>query len=77
LLGLDDRAWLAFVVYTQHFAPDLEFATLRAHGQRLEELDLALAVQDALGVKFRYTFDRRGIAARIEVDNILVGVFER
>jgi hypothetical protein len=76
LLGLDDRSWLALIVYTQDFAPDLEFAALGAYGQGFEELELALAIEDASGVELRDTFDWLAVAPCVEVDDILVGVLE-
>jgi hypothetical protein len=76
LLGLYNRTWLALVVYTQHFTSDLEFSTLRAYGQGLEKLDLALAIEDAFSIKLWYAFNRCAVAARIEIYDFLVGVLE-
>ena len=71
-----DNGCLAFIVYTQHLASDLELAAFAAHGQWLEELYLALAVEDVLGVELGDAFDGLGIAARVEVDDFLVRVLE-
>lgn len=71
-----DNGRLALVVYTQHLAPDLELASFAAHGKRLEELYLALAVENVLGVELGDAFDGLGIAARVEVNDFLVCVLE-
>jgi hypothetical protein len=76
LLSLDDCARLTLVVYTQNFAPDLELSAFRSYWQRLEKLQLALAVKNTLGIELWYTFDRCTVATRIEVDDILVGMLE-
>jgi hypothetical protein len=76
LLGLDDRSRLALVVYTEHFAPNFKFAALGTYGQGFEKLELALAIEDASSVELWYAFDGFAVAPCIEVDDILVGVFE-
>lgn len=76
LLGLDHGTWLALVVYTKNLASDLKLPALGAYGQGLEKLDLALAIENALGVELWYALDGSAIAARVEVDNFLVGVLE-
>jgi hypothetical protein len=43
----------------------------------LEKLHLALAIQNTPRVKLGYTLDRSAIAARIKVDNLLVGMLKR
>lgn len=77
LLCLDDCAGLSFVVDTKHLAPDLELATLAGGRDRLEELELALAIEDMLGIEFRYAIDGLGVRAGVKVDYFLVGVLER
>jgi hypothetical protein len=76
LLGLYDRSWLALVVHTQDLAPDFEFAAFGAYGQWLEELDLALAIEDAFGIELGNAIDGSAVTARVEVDDLLVGVLE-
>jgi hypothetical protein len=39
-------------------------------------LDLALTIKNALGVKLGYAFDGGAVAALVEVDDLLIGVFE-
>ena len=39
-------------------------------------MELALSIKYMLCIKFWYTFDRSRVAACIEVDDLLVGVFE-
>jgi hypothetical protein len=77
LLRLDDSAWLALIVYAQYFAPDLELSALGAYGQGLEKLDLALAVENTFRIELGYALNGRAVAARVEVDDFLVGVLER
>jgi hypothetical protein len=77
LLRLNDRAWLALVVYTQHFAPDLELSALGAYGQGLEKLQLTLAVKNALGIELGHALDGGTVAARVEINDFLVGMLER
>lgn len=76
LLCLHNRTGLALIIHAQHLAPDLELAALGAHGQRLEKLQLALAVEDMARVELRNAIDGRRVAARVEVDDVLVGVLE-
>ena len=57
LLRLNNRTGLALVIDTKDFASDLEFATFTRNGERLEELNLALAIEDVLGVKLGYALD--------------------
>lgn len=76
LLRLDNRARLPLVIYAEHLRPDLELAASRGHGQRLEELDAALAIDNALAVELRNARDGRGRRARVEIDDLLVRVLE-
>jgi hypothetical protein len=71
-----DNGRLALVIYTKHFAPNLELAAFARHRKWLEEFDLAFAVQDVLGVKLGDAFDGLSIAPRIEIDDFLVCVLE-
>lgn len=75
LLGLDDGC-LALVVHTQHLTPDLELAAFACYRKWLEELDPALSVENMLGVELGYALNRHSVAARIEVDDLLVGMLE-
>ena len=76
LFRLDNCARLALVVDTEDFAPELEPAALASHGQRLQEFHLALPVKRRLGIEFWNALDWRGIAACIEINDVLVGVLE-
>jgi hypothetical protein len=76
LLRLDDCARLALVVYAQDLASDLELSALGAYGQGLEELEFALAIENALGVELGHAFNWCAVATRVEVDDILVRVLE-
>jgi hypothetical protein len=77
LLCLDNCAGLSFVVDTEHLTPDLELATFAGRRNRLEEFELALAVEDMLGVELGYTSDWLSVRASVEVDYFLIGVLER
>jgi hypothetical protein len=72
LLRLDDRSRLALVIHTQHLASYFEALALGCHRERLEELELALAVKDMLGVELGDAINRRAVGARVEIDHFLV-----
>lgn len=61
LLRLHDGAGLALVVDAEDLAADLELAAFARHGDRLEEFELALAVEHMLCVEFGDAFDRCAI----------------
>ncbi len=77
VLRLEHGARAALVVDAEDAAAHLEAPAGRGGGQRAQELDTALAVNDAAGVEPRdagYGRARRG--ARVEVDDLLVRVLE-
>jgi hypothetical protein len=76
LLRLDDSSWLSLVINTKHFTPHFEVFAFRGHGKWLEELQLALAVEDMLGVELGHAFNGRAVRTRVEVNDFLVGVLE-
>jgi hypothetical protein len=76
LLGLDNGAGLALVVDAEDLGAELEFASLRGDGEGLEELDEALAVDDAFGVEFGDAGDGGCGLGGVEVDYFLAGAFE-
>jgi hypothetical protein len=75
-LGLDDGARAAFVVDSQDLCADLELATCGCRRKGLEELDQALAVDDAGRVEFWDARDGGGFFGGIEVDYFLGCAFE-
>jgi hypothetical protein len=77
LLSLDNGAWLALVVHAQNLGSDFELAAIACYGEWLEELDLALSIKDVFGVELGHAFDGFRVAARVEVNNFLVGMLER
>ena len=77
LLCLDDCAGLPLVVDTEHLTPDLELATLAGGRNRLQEFELALAVENMLGIELGYTSDWLSVRASVEVDYFLISVLER
>jgi hypothetical protein len=76
LLGLDDGAGLALVVDAQDFGAEFEGAALRGGGEGFEELEQALAVDDAAGVEFGDAGDRVRGLRRVEIDYFLRCLFE-
>jgi hypothetical protein len=68
---------LALVIDTKHLASDLKLASVARHREWFEDLDLALAIEDMLGVELGNTFNRLCIAARVKVNDLLIGVLER
>lgn len=76
LLGLEDGAGAALVIDAKDLCADLELAALRGDGQGLQELDQALAVDDAGVVKVRNAGDLDGLLGSVEIDDFLGGVLE-
>lgn len=76
LLCLNDCTRLALVVNAKHLAPDLKFAALASYGNWLQEFEFTLAVKDMFGVELGYTSDGFGVGARVEVNDLLIGMFE-
>jgi hypothetical protein len=70
-LGVDDGAGLALVIDAEDLCAGLELAAFRGGGEGLEELDLALAVDDAAGVKGGDAGDLDGLLGGVEVDDLL------
>lgn len=70
-LGLDDRARATLVVDAEDLGTDLELVASRGSGQRLEELDLALAVDDAGSVEVGDAGDLDGLLGLVEVNHFL------
>jgi hypothetical protein len=77
LLCLDDCAGLSLVIDTKHLTPDLKLATLAGRRNRLQEFELALAVENMLGIELGHTSDWLSVRASVEVDYFLIGVLER
>jgi len=77
LLRLDDSSRLALIIHTQHLASYFEAHALGCHRERLEELELALAVKDMLGVELGDAVNRRAVGARVEIDHFLVCMLKR
>lgn len=77
LFGLDDCTWLALVIHAQYLGSDLELAAVACYGERLQELNLALSIKDVLGVKLGHAFDWCRVAARVEINDFLIGMLER
>ncbi|CAN8098661.1 unnamed protein product [Discula destructiva] len=76
LLDLQDGARPALVVDAEDLGADLESAALRGSGQGLQELDQALAVDNAGVVKVRHTGDFDGLLGSVEVNHLLGGALE-
>jgi hypothetical protein len=76
LLRLDHTPRLPLIIDAQNLTPDLEIPAMAADGQRLQKLNLALAVDDAAVVEFRDARDGLRARAAVEVDDFLVGVLE-
>lgn len=68
---------LALVINTEYLAPHLKLASIACYRKWFEDLDLALAIEDVLGVELGNTFNRFCIAARVKVNDLLVRVLER
>lgn len=75
-LDLDDGAGAALVVDAEDGGADLEAAVLGGGGEGLEEGDLALAVDGAVGVELGNAGDGRRLLSGDEVDYLLGGALE-
>lgn len=75
-LGVNHTAGLALVIDSNYFCSELELLTLRGRGKGLEELDLALAVDDAGWIEFGNAGDLDGFLGGVEVDYILGSALE-
>ena len=76
LLRLHDGPGLPLVIHAQHLTPHLELPPLARHGDGLQELQLALAIEHVLGVELGHARDGRAVRAGVEVDDFRVGVLE-
>lgn len=76
LFRLDDRAGLALVVDAEHLVAQLVPGAGAGGGERLEDGDLALAIEDTAGVEGGDTGDGIGLLGGVEVGDFLVGEFE-
>ncbi|KAH0499166.1 hypothetical protein TgHK011_006377 [Trichoderma gracile] len=70
-MGVDDGARAALVVDAEDLLAELELAAGRGDGQGLEELDLALAVDDAARVEVGDAGDLGLFLGGVEVDDFL------
>lgn len=70
-LRVDDGAGPALVVDADDLGAGLELAAGAGGGEGLEELDLALAVDDAAGVEGGNAGDLDGLLGGVEVDDFL------
>lgn len=75
-LGVDHTTRLALVVDTNDLCSELELLALRGCGEGLEELDFALAVDDAGWIEFGNVGDLDGFLGGVEVDYILGSTLE-
>ena len=75
-LDIDDTAGLSLVVHTQNLGADFELLAVRAGGERLEEFNLALAVENSPGIELGDVGDLNGLLGGVKVDHIDLGALE-
>lgn len=77
-LRLHDTARLAFIVDPDHLSLELKFPPLARRRDRLQENDAPLPIHHAPVIELGDTGDRSrtGRGTRVEVDDLLVGLFE-
>lgn len=75
-LGVNHTAGLALVVNSNDLCSELELLARRGCGEGLEELDFALAVDDAGWIEFGNVGDLDGFLGGVEVDYILGSALE-
>lgn len=73
---LENGAWAALVVDAEDLGADFKVLALRGGGQRLQELDQALAVDHAGVVEVGGAWDLDGFLGGVEVDDFLGGTLE-
>ena len=73
---LDDCSGLALVVYAEHLGPQLEGLACGCGREWLQELELALAIDDTACVEFWDAGDGVGCLCGVEVDYFLGCAFE-
>lgn len=75
-LCFDNATGAALVVDTKDLCADLKVLALGGCGETLEELHLALAIDDAAGVEFGDTGDLDGLLSGVEVDYFILLALE-
>lgn len=76
LLSLNDSTRLALVINPNDLVAQLELATRTGRGERLQDGNLALAVNAEAVIQVGNTGDANGLLARIETSHLLVGELE-
>ena len=77
LLCLDDGAGLSLVIHADDLGPQLKLSACRGWGQRLEELEQALAIDNTFGIELGNSGDGVATLSFVEINDFLRGLLER